>query len=50
MQRCEEGKRVNHVDIREKRVPGRENSGCSGTGVWLTSSRNGKEAGMAGAE
>ena len=41
---------MNHVDIREKRVPGRENSGCSGTGVWLTSSRNGKEAGMAGAE
>ena len=41
---------MNHVDIRERRVPSRENSGCSGTGLCLTSSANGKEAGMVGAE
>ena len=29
---------------------GRENSKCSGTGMCLTSSENGKVAGVAGAE
>lgn len=43
-------KRVNYVDIRRRRVSGKEKSKCSGICVCLTSSRNSMETSMAGAE
>lgn len=43
-------KRVNHVDIKNGRVSGRENSDCSRIGMGLTSSRNSKEASVAETE
>lgn len=42
--------RVNHSDIRWRRVSGRENSKCSKVGMFLSKSRNSQEVSMAGAE
>lgn len=50
LQRQEGWKKVNDVDIRWRRVSGRENSKGFGTGVCLTKSRNSEEAIVAGIE